>query len=559
MIKKVLILTSLFLLSTQLTVHDLANSSQILPFQVNLQLQKNLRLQVMPLIRFAGNTQLHTPELVKKYYMSNDYFSVWFTKQGVREHAGQLVTILGQAEKDGLNPRDYHLKKINKMLGQIKQRKSYAFNDYDTATLELLLTDAFFLYARHLAFGQVVQPSEYDVLYGNACDQQLMDLLKVAMSIDALRESLTYLRPKHQGYLKLRKTLAYYHKHAGLLDKLQIVNTPPLKPGDCDNRRIPILREKLRLFGDLKQTADERNVLFNQEVEQAIRHFQSRHGLAVTGALDGKTLKLLNRPAAEIIQTLEINMERWRRQSTVLEKKYIRVNIPAFMLQVIEYKQPVMQMKVVVGRKTRQTPVLNYKIEYITLNPYWVIPPNIVLQDKISKIRHDPDFFTKYRIEVLEFRDRSWHLIDPATVDWKTVAVQEFRTTYRFQQIPCTKNALGRIKFGTPNPHNVYMHDTPRQKLFNRRVRCFSSGCIRLEKPLDLAKYALRDHQFWTQTRLKAALSNYICQVIKLKKEIPVYIQYFTAEVDTKGIVRFYDDIYHHDDGLLKAMRNYRD
>jgi len=186
-----------------------------------------------------------------------------------------------------------------------------------------------------------------------------------------------------------------------------------------------------------------------------------RHGLSETGELDTQTLRWLNTPLDSYIRTIELNMERWRWMPVARKSSYIMVNIPGFSLQVVERNRPVLSMRVVVGQAVRRTPIFNDLLRFIVLNPYWEIPPNILLKDKFYALKHDSDFFRRGKLEVIKGWGKKARRIDPKSVNWKKVPIKDYYELYRFRQASGALNPLGRIKFMLPNELNVYLHDTP--------------------------------------------------------------------------------------------------
>jgi len=212
-----------------------------------------------------------------------------------------------------------------------------------------------------------------------------------------------------------------------------------------------------------------------------------------------------------------------------------------------------MVMRVVVGTEYRRTPVFSDGMTYLVLCPYWHVPPNIAIQDKLPLIHKDPTYLTKQRIRVFQGWGADAEEIDPATIDWSKVTLENF--VFRLRQDPGPWNALGRVKFMFPNKFNVYLHDTPSQELFGKATRTFSSGCIRIEKPIELAEYVMQGNPNWTRKTILAALETNIEQTVPLPEPIPVHLLYWTAWVDEEGSIQFRDDIYGRDKLLDKALR----
>jgi murein L,D-transpeptidase YcbB/YkuD len=419
------------------------------------------------------------------------------------------------------------------------------------------LTDAFFSYARHLSCGGIDPEKFYTILYEQYHEHDFPVLLSQAIETNTVTQTLHDFLPPHAGYYRLRKALQHYREIA---DRVEWTETPAvagLQKGSRDEEAVIALRRKLRILEDLapKPAGDE--ALFDEAVKQALEKFQKRRGLIVNGELDQATLQALNIPLDKYIRTMELNLERWRWLPRELGPKYIRVNIPAFELKVMEKRREIMQMRVIVGKQDMRTPAFSNQIRYLILNPYWEIPPNLIIKQKLKSIRHETNYFSKHHIKVFKGWGNKTRTINPKTVNWKKIEIRDFYEVYRLQQAPGRFNPLGRIKFMFPNNYNVYLHDTPQKNLFKKEVRAFSSGCVRIEKPVALATYVLRGN-FWSRECIKATIKGHIEEKIWLPKPIPIHILYQTAWVDKHNIVHIRDDIYGWDKKLDKALRESR-
>jgi murein L,D-transpeptidase YcbB/YkuD len=209
-------------------------------------------------------------------------------------------------------------------------------------------------------------------------------------------------------------------------------------------------------------------------------------------------------------------------------------------------------MRVVVGRPARQSPVFSADMTYLVINPYWHIPPTIAARDLLPKIQEDIGYLDRQGIRVLENWRKDADTIDPTSVDWQAYDADHF--PFKLRQEPGPYNALGRIKFIFPNVFAVYLHDTPNQALFNRRRRIFSSGCIRVESPLDLAEFVLAGDGRWTTEALTAAIDAGVTRTVLLKRPVPVHLLYMTAWVDAAGVTHFRGDVYLRDAALDQAL-----
>lgn len=370
------------------------------------------------------------------------------------------------------------------------------------------------------------------------------------METGRIAESLHNLFPSHPVYNSLRQALARYRALAAAGGWPLVPEGPKIQKGD-QNKRVGALRVRLMASeGFSVQELPREETLFDEQLEQAVRRFQQRHGLAVDGIVGPATFAALNIPVEERVQQIELNMERWRWFPRNFGSRYLFVNIANFGLEVMENDQPVMTMRTIVGRADRRTPVFSTPLSYLVLSPYWHVLSRITIQDKLPLIRKDPEYLARQRMRVFEGQEE----VDPSTIDWSMVTAQNF--PYRLQQSPGSRNALGRVKFIFPNRFNVYMHDTPSRALFQKSVRAFSSGCIRIEKPLELAEYLLRDDPTWTREKMLGAIEKRKERVVHLSETIPVYLLYWTAWADADGTVQFRQALYGRDKALEKALES---
>jgi murein L,D-transpeptidase YcbB/YkuD len=461
--------------------------------------------------------------------------------------------LIVEAEQEGLRSEDYHSQAIVDLLKEVRQHYR-TFLHIDPARLvdlDLLLTDAFLLYGTHLLFGRVNPETIQAQWYTERRQGDLVHALQQALDTNQIGEVLHAMQPPQAGYLRLKQVLGRYRGLAKQGGWPQIATGPNMQLGDVD-RRVSTLRKRLHLTEDLGKTAQRDVEMFDEQVERAVRRFQTRHGLSVDGVVGPATLAALNVPVQDRIKQIRANLERWRWLPHQLGRRHIVVNIVRFTLEVVEDDHPVMSMRIIVGRPYRDTPVFSSQITSLVLNPSWNVPPRIAVEDKLPLIRQDPSYLARNHIKVFRGWGSEAREIDPTTVNWAKVSADKF--PYRLQQTPGPLNALGQVKFFLPNPFDVYLHDTPSRDLFNRSIRTFSSGCIRVEKPMELATYVLRGTERWTQDLLTATIERRREQAIRVPSPVPVHLVYWTAWVEAEGTVHFRDDIYQRDTLLENAL-----
>lgn len=369
----------------------------------------------------------------------------------------------------------------------------------------------------------------FALLFGMGC--ATTPRLRPETSLKAARES--------SGPERLEGVLAQYRAIEKKGGWPSISSGPKLQIGDA-GERVLSLRRRLAVTGDLKK--DVKSEVFDGDLEQALRHFQERHGLEPDGAAGPATLEALNVPVEQRIRQLEINLERLRELEDKFEGRYVAVNIPDFRLQVVEKSRPLLTMNVVVGqRREWQTPLLDSQISYLILNPKWNVPPDIFRKEVLGHIQKDTDYLKKENMQVMG-REGA---VDPETVDWTQVDPRN--PDYRIVQRSGPGNSLGRIKFMFPNRYAVYLHDTPAKKLFARPMRALSHGCVRVERPMDLAEFLMQDQEGWSRERIQSEINTGRERSVPLPDPVPLHIIYVTAWVDEEGVVQFRNDIYGRD------------
>jgi murein L,D-transpeptidase YcbB/YkuD len=501
----------------------------------------------------ADGDRIQAVETLPTFYEERLYRPAWVGAGGLLPAGGELLAVLGEAGRHGLDPGDYHTARIAELLAGPAAVPGPA-RAGALVDVELLLTDGFLLYGAHLVSGRV-NPETFDAQWRAVRREvDLGPVLRSAADFGTPRRALEALAPADPAYGRLQQALALYRgaEERGE-DWPAIPDGPTLRLGDR-GPRVAALAARLRASGDLSaaQSAAAEPDLFDAALEDAVRRFQNRHGLEADGVVGEKTLEALAVPLTARLHQLELNLERWRWLPRDLGPRYVLVDIPAYTLVLVEGGRTELSMRVVVGRSYRRTPVFSDTLRYLVLNPFWEVPTNLAVQDKLPEIRKDLGYLERMKIHVYEGWGSEEREIDPATVDWSKLGPGSF--PYRLRQDPGPLNALGRIKFMFPNKYSVYLHDTPSRELFARADRGLSSGCIRIEKPLDLAVALLRGAPGWDRTALEKAVAAGEERMIPLPEPVPVHILYWTAAVDPDGTVRFRPDLYDRDAALDRAF-----
>ena len=481
----------------------------------------------------AADAQLAQRATVLGFYARRAFRPAWNNEQGPNRLADDLVAALNRADLEGLNPEDYHVTEIGTLLTYVRlaAASGRTAEVERLADLELLLTDAFLLYGSHLLGGRVDPESLHPQWEASPRGADLGTLLDDALESRKIARALQRLAPTHEGYQRLREALARARAFAES-------GAWPVLPKEPS---VALLRERLNAEGDL-----------DDDLEKAVRRFQGRHGLEQTGIVDAETHAALNVTADARVNQIKLNLERWRWLPQDLGRRRIEVNIAAFELQVIDDDDVAMRMRVVVGKAYRRTPVFSDTVRYIVLNPNWHVPKSIAVEELIPRIQKDSTYLERFgmRLQTLGGGPEATD-VDPRTVDWTSITAENF--PYRLRQEPGRLNALGRMKFMFPNQHDVYLHDTPSRRLFEETQRDFSHGCIRLEKPIDLAIYLMKKSK-WDQEALERALDEGTELSIYLPRPVPIHLLYFTAWADDDGTIQFREDINGVDQPLARAL-----
>lgn len=490
---------------------------------------------------------------VPTFYERRSFRPAWVNESGPLPHCGDLLQAVEEAELEGLNSDDYHLLAARETLKSLESQRGFgrAPRLGMLVDLELLLTDTFLIYGAHLLAGRVDPESIDPEWHAMRREADLPQVLEDAMSSGEIRAALEGLLPPQPGYRALRDALRTY-RHIRDRGGWPTVGGTQKLEGGCSGPEVISLRARLAATGDIEPTAAECSESFDQALESGVIQFQRRHGLDQDGCVGPATGAALNVPVEERIDLIILNMERHRWLPQDLGRRHLLVNIADFTLSALEEGLLHSQMRVVVGRDYRRTPVFSDLVTYLVLNPYWHIPPSIAVKDIVPSVRKDPAFLADKKIRVFDGWGMDAKEIDPKDIDWWAIDPAGFK--YRFRQDPGPENSLGRIKFMFPNKFHVYLHDTPAKNLFSRTERTFSSGCIRVEKPIELAEYLLRGDASWTRGKLLARMEEWREETVRLPASVPIHLLYWTAFVDEEGAVHFRNDVYCRDQRLLSAL-----
>jgi murein L,D-transpeptidase YcbB/YkuD len=490
----------------------------------------------------------------QKFYELNGNSLWWVKGMEPTPQARQVIALLLKAEQKGLSADDYDGPRWSDRLAKLKPSMSQP-SEADAVKFDLALTVCAMRYVSDLHIGKVNPKHFAFALDDESKKYDLAEFLRDhVVSADDVAAALAQVEPPYPGYQRTIKALQTYVELAKKDDGEQLpTEKKAIVPGD-NYPGVPRLTRLLRLVGDLPADANipADQLVYDGALVDAVKNFQRRLGRDPNGRLDAQTLADLNIPLSRRVRQMQLTLERWRWMPESYQKSPIVANIPEFRLRAYDKDFRIrVTMNVVVGKAYgHDTPVFGDTMEYVIFRPYWEVPYSITKAEMIPHILREPDYLAKKGFEVV---DSKQNVVSAGTVTPEVLA--QLRAGKLFvRQKPGPKNALGLAKFIFPNSYNVYMHDTPATEFFSMSRRDFSHGCIRLERPADLAAWVLRDNPGWTPERIRAAMKGTTTQQVNLTHPIPVLILYATVIVLDDGLVHFYDDIYGHDADLEKVL-----
>ncbi len=490
---------------------------------------------------------------VAGFYDARGGALAWTAAGRPTPQARALIAQLEAADGKGLHAGDYD---GGRWAARVAALEAGRATPQQVADFDVALTVSAMRYVSDLHIGRVnpeqlgfhldVEPKKYD----------LSELLDGIAAADDVAARLDAVEPQYEYYRALQAALGRYRALVPKVAALQPLPEPAksLEPGGTYDA-MPRLAELLVLYGDLPagEQAAAGATTYGGPMVAAVKRFQERHGLAADGVAGKGTFRALNTPVAARLRQMELTLERWRWLAHEFGAPPIAVNIPAFQLRAFgregDKVVPELAMNVVVGKeyKGAQTPIFARPMKYLVFSPYWEVPPSIARNELLPKLAKDPGYAARNHYVIEGSGGRL-----PVDAD-SLAAVRAGRA--RIRQTPGTHNALGLVKFMFPNEFNVYLHSTPSQAAFAREERALSHGCVRVEKPLELAEFVLKDDPSWTREAIEAAMNAGEPRTVNLKTPIWVFILYGTAFVDEAGVVHFYRDVYGHDARLDAALK----
>jgi murein L,D-transpeptidase YcbB/YkuD len=530
-------------------IHDTEQKEKVLitnPDRINENVNELIKKQLgntdpSKNIIIANDTLLATKQ-VEELYTKNIFTLLWTNKGKQTKQCDTLISILKNADEYGLIANDYHIININNFLKTEYDSIAKSMDAIKLQKVDLLLTDAFFAFIIDVSKGRLNVDSLTREWHPDKLDTNLVDVLNVSIKNNSIRKTISSFEPQSKQYQNLKLALKNF--------KNEFTNRDwkGLESRESDSTTFNE-RLKQRLYAS-HDYFYEYSGSDSIKLVKAIKNFQCKHNLNEDGKIGKLTFQALQLSKQDHIRQIELNMERWRLYNVPSGPQYVWVNIPKYEMRLTEDDTLVMKSKIIVGQPTKQTPLLKSTIRYFIIYPYWTVPLSIATKEILPILKRDTSYLRKKNFDVL---DRNNNIVDTKTIDWKKYNKNYF--PWKLRQRIGEDNSLGVLKFNFENKYGVYMHDTDNHRLFGKEMRGLSHGCVRLEKFMDFAQFLIRDDSIhYPLDSLKIDLLNEVQKYVYVKHPIPIYINYFTTEVDANGELFFFIDVYGRDKKMLKAL-----
>lgn len=495
---------------------------------------------------------------LQNFYNNRQNQPLWLTSRGIK--GKRVMQLLSSIQKDvTLDPRSHINKKAKKLKKDLERKHSSA----SIVKLELELTTLYYDFLQHTIYGEIdwkafevhLAENQARGIDTNWVRYPLYFDIFSLMSKEDVRQTLNQVTPQGYQYKKLTSALykLYKIKWQGGWAKFPAVKS--LKKGQTGSI-VSKLRQRLTVSGDYRQcSAKTSNSYFDSCLEQAVKRFQTRHNSVADGVVGKGTQQLLNISVNSKINKLLLNIDRIKWLPRNVTERHIIVNIPEYMLHYYEYEKEQKKLRVIVGDTEHPTPVFSGTLSYITINPYWKLPPGIIRKEVVPAMVKNPNYLKEHGLEAHETWEENSSIVSLKGMNWSDYLSGETKFPYRLMQPPGPKNALGKIKFKFPNRFSVYLHDTPTKHLFKKKKRAFSHGCVRLSQPFSLLESLANNEPLITSTEVNAVLSSKKKKELDLTRDIPIHLVYLTAWVDANNQLIYGDDIYQYDRYQQRVIR----
>ena len=473
-------------------------------------------------------------ETLKQFYNSSENKTVW----GNLKKRNYILSQLEKSDELGLNPEDYKVSKLKKFESKIG-----SLSDSDLAAYDVLLTYNFEKYLNHLYKGKLDPKKIYTDWDLDEKTFDVNNVLIKAFNKDKLDSIVDNIQPKSQTYKQLLQALKIIKtfpddeiKNIQSLEKITLNDT---------NSALINIKKRLLFWNDISGKDSVTNI-YNQKTFESVKKFQERHGLAPEGVIGQRNINALNYSKEKRRQQIIVNLERWRWFPTDLAEEYFIINIPNYSLDVVENQDTILSRNIVVGTSKRKTPIITSVLKTVVFNPTWTVPPTILKEDVVPAMKRNRNYLANKSITIY---DTAGNKVEPTA--WN----ENKPNNYRYIQSPGYNNSLGLMKILFPNRHSVYLHDTNHRNYFGRNNRSLSSGCIRVENPLELAEHILDDSEKFSKEKIDTIIASKKTTSARITKKYALYQWYWTAWSKKNQLI-FRADIYNLDSDLYAKLRN---
>lgn len=492
-----------------------------------------------PLLTATRHRRVDVSRLVLDFYAHRAYRPAWTHDADI----DQLITSLQATDIDGLTPTDFHIDELVRSRATLKAAPA---TPEQQAAFDLVTTHTFISALMQLRRGKV-DPARLDNHWNfdaNGVDpRDDVNAFFAALDNHDVAKAFAQAPPQEAVYVGLRQALAQLRSVRERGGWPKVVVDHSLKPG-MDEPAVAQLRARLVAAGFLDSRLI-RGTQYDGAVTAAVKKYQNEQYLTADGVAGATTLAALNVPVEARIDQVRVNMERARWLLYKLQGTFVIVDIAGYKVAMYRDGQPIWRSRVQVGKAARNTPIFQAQISYITFNPTWTVPPTILKEDVLPKVQSNLDYLAAHRMRVL---DREGNVLDPSTVDWSNPRGISLR------QDAGPDSSLGQVVIRFPNDYAIYLHDTPHRELFSRTIRATSSGCIRVENPLQLVELLFNDPVKWNSAGIQKQLATGKTQNILLPVKVPVLLAYWTVDMGSDGRVAFKPDVYGYDAPVLRAL-----
>lgn len=481
-------------------------------------------------VAIKGLSSAQRQEVVA-FYKARNYQPVWLAANGWSARMANAVYALNRSHHEGLLPEHY-----TSVINQVNGPKATID---ELVRAEVALTSAVLDYIDDV-FGERLNPKRIKrTLYLSPKQTDAPAVLSEGLANDPTAQFLSSLTINNPEYQALKGLLNRY------IDAKESGQWPTITQEKGKKRILPIktLLQLLTIHGDYTGPIKDK---MNDEAVEALRTYQKRHKLKITGTVTPGTYTSITRSPDDRIKQISVTMERWRWRPEDMGQRYINVNIASFSLRAYDQGKLALKSRVIIGKNARQTPVVTTYTDQVRFNPSWGVPAGIFAKDKLPKLRRNPNSMRGFSVY-----NSKGQRVSVNSVDWNNVSAG---SGYRLVQPPGANNALGKIRFSLHTPFSIFLHSTPSKHLFDREVRSFSSGCIRVAKPAELAEYLFNDHEKWPIDRIRKKMKGTQTENISIPK-VPVHVTYHTVYKGDDGLFYFANDVYSQDQLVWNALK----